>query len=234
MSLRIKRIQRIGRTLKASAVVAASGVIMAASCSRDDDALVADSAGGLVAIDTTLGEVEFRDVDYRLTSDNFNRYVVAQDAIDALPQPPVVQRIDVRAPREDDVVMVVQQLESDEPARLAIANSGLSVRDFVLTSLALGQALAFGNDQRVVVQPVNRLFLEDNRLVIDRLESRRRFRIGEREPLRIKIREDVDSDDDDDNGRRVQRRGNDNANPGLAKGHAKPKGNGKGKGKGKG
>jgi hypothetical protein len=206
---------------------------MAANCSRDDDALRVDSAAGLVSIDTTLGEVAFRDVDYRLTSDNFAKYQVAQDRIDALPAPPVVQRIDLRSPRDEDVVVVVHQLESNEPARLAIVNSGLSVRDFVLTSLALGQALAFGNDQAVVLQPVNRLFVEDNRLVIDRLEGRRRFRIGDQPDLRIKIREDVDRDDDgDDNGRRVQRRGNDNPNPGLAKGHYKNKGNGKGKGKG--
>jgi hypothetical protein len=205
------------------------GTLVAANCSRDNDALRVDSSAGLVSIDTTLGEVAFRDVSYRLTSDNFARYQVAQDRIDALPEPPVVQRIDLRSPREEDVVVVVNDLERNEPARLAIVNSGLSVRDFVLTNLALGQALAFGNDERVVVYPENRLFLEDNRVVIDRLESRRRFRIGEREDPRIKIREDVDSDDDDDdgnNGRRVRRHGNDNPNPGLGRGRGKGKGKG--------
>lgn len=233
MMLRIERIGRIGRMRTVSLLAATWGLLSAASCSRDDDAPVADSAAGLVAIDTALGEVAFRDVDYRLTSDNFTKFQVAQERIDALPEPPVVQRIDLRAPREDDVVVVVRQLETNEPARLAIVNSGLSVRDFVLTSLALGQALAFGNDQRVIVQPLNRLFLEDNRLVIDRLETRRRFRIGDRPDLRIRIREDVDSDDDDsddDNGRRVQRRGNDNDHPGRGKGHGKGKRKDKDKG----
>jgi hypothetical protein len=231
MKPRIGRMRRIERMRGLGVLAVAWGVLSAANCSRDDDAIRVDSSAGLVAIDTTLGAVAFRDVDYRLTSDNFAKYQVAQERIDALPAPPVVERIDLRAPREEDVAVVVRQLETDEPARLAIVNSGLSVRDFVLTSLALGQALAFGNDESVVLQPVNRLFLEDNRLVIERLESRRRFRIGDRPDLRIRIQEDVDSrDDDHDNGRRVQRRGNDNPHPGLAKGHGKDKSKKKGKG----
>ena len=206
MNHRMRRIGRIGRIRTVGLVAAGWGLLSAANCSRDDDARVADSAGGLVAIDTTFGEVAYRDVNYRLTSDNFAKFQVAQERIDALPQPPVVQRIDLRAPREDDVAVVVNQLEADEPSRTAIVSTGLSVRDFVLTSLALGQALAFGNDQRVLVFPENRLFLEDTRVGIDRLESRRRFRIGGR--------------------------GNEHGNPGLAKGHGKDKGKGKGKGKG--
>ena len=153
--------------------------------------LVADSAAGLVSIDTMTGEMAFRDVNYRLTSDQFTRFVVAQDAIDALPNPPVVKRIDLRAPREEDVVLVVGQLEGDEPARSAIESAGLSVRDFVGTSLALDQALAFANDRTVVAQPANLLFVEDNRVAIDRLEGRRRFAIGTRDRMRIKIRYDV-------------------------------------------
>ena len=83
----------------------------------------------------------------------------------------------------------------------AIASAGMSVRDFVLTSLALGQALAYANDRTVIAEPVNRLFVEDNRVAIDRLEGRRRFQIGTRDRMRIKIHEDVRDRDDHPKGK---------------------------------
>jgi hypothetical protein len=136
-----------------------------------------DSAEGTVAIDGTTGDVVFQDVKYPLTSDNFKKFSVAQDALDALPQPPVVQRIDVRNPREADVILVVKQLEDDKGARAAIENAGMSVRDFVLTSLALGQALAFSTDSLVPVSDANRAFLSENQVRVEQLETRRHFRV---------------------------------------------------------
>jgi hypothetical protein len=151
---------------------------VAVACASRDASRV-DSAEGTVAIDSTTGEVVFQDVKYPLTSDNFKKFSVAQEALDALPEPPVVQRIDVQNPREADVVLVVKQLEDDAAARAAIENAGMTVRDFVLTSLALGQAMAFLTDSRVPVGDANRAFLTENQVSVEQLEARRRFRIDD-------------------------------------------------------
>ncbi|HUR91604.1 MAG TPA: hypothetical protein VMY38_02910 [Gemmatimonadaceae bacterium] len=90
------------------------------------------------------GDGEFVPVDYELTSDTYRKWVVAQeslarDAGDAdlgLP----AQRVVLTNPTAGSIDSVVDQLESTEQTRDAIRSAGLSVKDYVLATLALYQA----------------------------------------------------------------------------------------------
>ena len=87
---------------------------------------------------------EFVPVDYELTSDTYKKWLVAQqnlarDAGDAdlgLP----AQRVLLTNPSAGSIDSVVDELESVEQTRKAIEAADLSVRDYVLATLALYQA----------------------------------------------------------------------------------------------
>lgn len=103
----------------------------------DSAALAAAAATGtLVPNDGSV-----RAVDYMLTSDRYRNWTRAQRDLDALPVQTASNRLRVSSASDTDVERLVQQLESDPAARRAIEPSGLSVRDYVLTTLALAQAM---------------------------------------------------------------------------------------------
>ncbi len=83
-------------------------------------------------------------VDYELTSDNYKKWLVAQERLkqnagDAdLGQP--ADRILLTNPSAESIDGVVRELESNDRTRDAIKSAGLDVRDYVLTTLALYQA----------------------------------------------------------------------------------------------
>lgn len=87
---------------------------------------------------------QFVPVDYELTSDTYKKWLVAQqnlarDAGDAdlgLP----AQRVLLTNPSAGSIDSVVDELESVEQTRKAIEAADLSVRDYVLATLALYQA----------------------------------------------------------------------------------------------
>lgn len=117
--------------------VAALAVGLALSgCGRDEGiplALAGNEADG-----------EFVPVDYELTSDTYKKWLVAQenlarDAGDAdLGMP--AQRVLLTNPSAGSIDSVVDELESVEQTKRAIEAADLSVRDFVLATLALYQA----------------------------------------------------------------------------------------------
>ncbi len=86
----------------------------------------------------------FVPVDYELTSDNYKKWLVAQERLkqnagDAdLGQP--ADRILLTNPSAESIDGVVRELESNDRTRDAIKSAGLDVRDYVLTTLALYQA----------------------------------------------------------------------------------------------
>ena len=90
------------------------------------------------------GGDEFVPVDYELTSETYKKWLVAQenlkrDAGDAdlgLP----AQRVLLTNPSSGSIDSVVDELESVEQTREAIESADLSVRDYVLATLALYQA----------------------------------------------------------------------------------------------
>jgi hypothetical protein len=77
-------------------------------------------------------------VDFRLTDENFARWEQAQDNLDDLPR--AALRSEVRSGR-NAIDRAVIRLESNPRARRAVESAGLSVRDFVLETIALAQAM---------------------------------------------------------------------------------------------
>ncbi len=107
-----------------------------AGCGRDE------------AIPLTLARADadgdFVPVDYELTSETYKKWLVAQqnlarDAGDADLGFPA-QRVLLTNPSAGSIDSVVDELESVERTRHAITSAGLSVRDYVLATLALYQA----------------------------------------------------------------------------------------------
>jgi YmgG-like glycine-zipper protein len=102
--------------------------------------------GGRSEADTTVaagdaGAIEVDALNYEVTPERYQRWVAAQGALDAiqgLREPPT---LDPARFSEADVNRAVQYLESDPRSRAALARAGVSARDYVLTTLALDQAL---------------------------------------------------------------------------------------------
>ena len=120
---------------------------------------------------------------YPLTSDNYLKWLVAQGALDSLPEPSDMPRIELRDPTDDDIERSVVFLSSRDDMRSAIERSGMGVKDFVLTSIALGQAYNFSQDE--LVPRENRAFVGSNRAEVTRARRGRNFHV-------------LDDDDQDD------------------------------------
>jgi len=76
-------------------------------------------------------------VDYRITADNFARWQQAQENLEQLPE---AQIRSGRGAGRNAIDRAISRLESSPLARRAIEGAGLSVRDFVLETIALAQA----------------------------------------------------------------------------------------------
>ena len=76
-------------------------------------------------------------VDFRITDDNFARWEAAQNNLDALPRSAIGPTSTAGGNAVD---RAVARLESSPRARRAIERAGLSVREFVLATIALAQA----------------------------------------------------------------------------------------------
>ena len=76
-------------------------------------------------------------VDYRITADNFARWQQAQENLEQLPESEIRSE---RGSGRNAIDRAVSRLESSPLARRAIESAGLSVRDFVLETIALAQA----------------------------------------------------------------------------------------------
>jgi hypothetical protein len=80
-------------------------------------------------------------LDYEVTPERYQRWVAAQRALDAIPGMPAPPRIDPLRLDDAQVRRAVEYLEGDPRARAALARAGISARDYVLTTVALDQAL---------------------------------------------------------------------------------------------
>ena len=170
------------------------------------------------------GDGEFIPVDYELTSDTYKKWLVAQenlrrDAGDAdlgLP----AQRVLLTNPSAESIDGVVTELERSAQTRDAIRSAGLSVRNYVLATLALYQATdhpdTLGLEPGgVPIRATNvdfarrhadeiRVIRESSpvRFVDDRPRGKRKGKAKGRD-------RDKDDDDDDDDRGRGRGRGND-------------------------
>ena len=178
--------------MRQRSVAIASGSLLAfalLACTRAKDtaSLTTDTASvaGDVSIDSATAGTVFHGVKYPLTSENYRKWLVAQAALDSLPEPAAMPRVDLRDPTDDDIDRTVNFLAQQDAERRAIERSGLSVKDFVLTSIALGQAFHFAKDP--LVPQENRVFVATNRPEIERVRAARNFHV-------------LDDDEDDDGG----------------------------------
>jgi hypothetical protein len=123
---------RLGRTLTAIpfALAALSG-----ACGGGR------SGGDTTAAAGEAGQIEVDALDYEVTANRYQRWLAAQRALDAIPGLPEPPSLDPSRFTEADVDRAARYLESDARARAALTRAGIGARDYVLTTLALDQAL---------------------------------------------------------------------------------------------
>jgi hypothetical protein len=129
-------------------------------------------------------------IDFRLNDDNFARWEVAQNNLDALPRS-AVRPTSMAGGNAID--RAVARLESSPRARRAIEKAGLSVREFVLATIALAQATEAAQTGKstspVPVPPENFQFVQ--RYAARVLRSRQQERVARAEAERYEVQFDT-------------------------------------------
>lgn len=121
-----------------------------------------------------LRDSTYEAIDYALTSERYKQWMIAQQALDRAGVSPV-ERIDVRSVSDEDIDRVTRSLESQPQAKSAIEGAGMSVRDFVLTTIALAQSwdAVNGPPARVLgARPENLAFLRTQAAADSMVRSR--------------------------------------------------------------
>ena len=141
-----------------------------------------------------LSANSFLPVDYELTSELYRKWLVAQENLDrdVGRTDPVLtsSRISVIQPTPERIDAVVSRLERSDRTRRAIESAGLSVRDYVLTTVAMYQALQPpGRITVAQLRPGNVEIVSRNRAEIVRIRNASQFQIAA---------DDRDTDEDDD------------------------------------
>jgi hypothetical protein len=153
--------------------VAAGFALLSAGCKRDNDqASIGATSAFLDNATPEAREALAIQVDYKLTDANFAMWERAQRNLDRLPSsafPP--QR---GGSRGNVIDRAVARLESSPKARTTIEATGLTVRDFVLQTIALAQATEAMQSGRAagsgIVPPENFRFVERYRERIGRAQ----------------------------------------------------------------
>ncbi|MEA2706630.1 MAG: hypothetical protein QOH22_1418 [Gemmatimonadaceae bacterium] len=129
----------MGHPTLARAVVLTALVMATVGCKRGSNDAPDPLASSLIF---DGGSPEAREalaipVDFRLTEDNFARWEEAQSNLEGLPRTGIQSGV---ASGRNAIERAVTRLESSPRARRAIERTGLTVRDFVLETIALAQA----------------------------------------------------------------------------------------------
>lgn len=93
---------------------------------------------------TSSGEVQLADgrrLPYSVTSERYRAWDAAQAALDRTTAENFGDRLDAENPSEASIQSAIDYLESVPTAKEAIERNGLSVRDFVMTTVALEQEM---------------------------------------------------------------------------------------------
>jgi len=150
-------------------------LVSAVGCKRDNDRF-ATATGTSAFLDDASPEAREAlsiQVDYRLTDESFAKWEIAQRNLDRLPRSAFPA--ESRGGGGDVIDRAVARLESSPRARTTIEATGLTVRDFVLQTLALAQATEAAQGGRVagagVVPPENFRFVERHRERIRRART---------------------------------------------------------------
>lgn len=181
------------RPLQCTLALSMAFTLVAAKCGGKPDT-AALLAGGEVTSDTG----EFRALNHQITSDNYKKWLVAQAALDSVDVDPAL-RVNPRRLTAPDIDRVVETLEEREAARAAIERSGLSVREYVLTTIALAQSWDAVNRPGVRfsgLPPENVAWLRTQTIDDPVVRTRPRAR----------ILDDSDSEDSDDSDRKKRKK----------------------------
>ena len=136
-------------------------------------------------------------VSYRLTEANYDQWERAQRFLDALPRSAFVG---ASGSQGNAIDRAVQTLEASPRARTAIERTGLTVRDFVLETIALAQAAEVRSGQApggVNVPPENVQFMQryESRIMLARSQPRQPDRVdtyGDGDTTNIGVRSQDD------------------------------------------
>ena len=117
-------------------------VLLAAACNRGDNAPLRTADGSLLS--SSGGDVELSDgsrLQFVITSERYKQWEAARTAL----RPNVVARfgalLQPKSPTEKTIERATTFLETDVTSREAIERTGMSVKDFVLMTVALEQEM---------------------------------------------------------------------------------------------
>lgn len=175
---------RTPRLLQSTLVAAFAMMLVAATCDGKPDTAQLLS-GGEVTSDSSA----IRALNHPISSESYKKWLVAQSALDSVHVDPKL-RLNPRRLTAPDIDRVVESLEAQPTPRAAIEGAGLSVRDYVLTTIALSQSW----------DAVNRPGARFSGLAPENVEWMRRQAAddpGIRGRPRARILDDSDSDSED-------------------------------------
>jgi hypothetical protein len=185
------------RILVSGAVVVS--ILLAIGCKRDNDS--ANNASTSAFLDNATPDAREAlaiQVDYKLTDENFAKWEKAQRNLDRLPSSAFPAQ---RGGTGGNVIdRAVARLESSPKARTTIEATGLTVRDFVLQTIALAQATEATLSGRPagagIVPPENFRFVERHRDRIGRaqLAARNASRRARSAEIAAESREQMETD----------------------------------------
>lgn len=115
-------------------------------CKRDSSS--DDNTGFLASASPEAREALSVPVSYELNEDNFAKWEIAEQNLDGLP---AAEFASARPSGGSPVDRAVARLESSPRAKSAIESSGMTVRDFVLETVALAQAVQASQTGRSTV-----------------------------------------------------------------------------------
>lgn len=207
------------------------GVTMAASCDskREEPATITRlTADGHVIVDSTPARPA---LNYSLDGEKYSKWLVAQRALDSIPDLTVPTRVSLANFTEDDVENAADWLDDHEGAKVAFRRADISAKDYVRTSVALEQLVATMGASPTVrltgVPPENTEFISRQTGFRESFDTRRVRVVGD-------ANDDSDSDGDSDSGARAAGGRQVDSDSDGRNGKGKAKGRGKAKAKGKG
>ena len=124
-----------------------------------------------------------RALDYVITEERYQRWVAAQRVLDTLPNLPPPPGLDPDRVTEADIARAAAYLERDPRIQAAFRRAGLDAREYVMTTIALDQALVMTSrpaKSRVRGVPRGNIDLvAERRQDIEGLQRTARYRITE-------------------------------------------------------
>ncbi|MEX2178548.1 MAG: hypothetical protein WD801_07545 [Gemmatimonadaceae bacterium] len=121
-------------------------VVLSACDTVERDSARADSS----VLTHSGGEVQLSDgrrLPYSVTSERYRQWDAAQRALDVSAAQRFGDLLESRNPSQESIDRAVESLENDDLSAEAITRAGLTVRDFVMTTVALEQEMRLASGQ---------------------------------------------------------------------------------------